>query len=115
MIILCLAVKTLDTHLTSLESTIVDGQQERTLLLQDMNDEDIQCYIHDVIALDVDCQYERFAHLRGQRHPVSLDQVPVLGPTVLRRSVRLSEQALRDRHNRNCEHDAEYNCEDQSS
>ena len=115
MIFPCLAVQMLDTHLISLELTNVDRRQGRKLLLQDMDDEDIQSYIHDVIALDVDCQYERFAHLEGQRHPVSLDNVPVLGPTVLRRSVRLSEQALRRRHNRNFEHDTEHNCEDQSS
>lgn len=104
----------LDTHLTSLELTIVDGQQERKLLPQDMDDEDIQCYIHDIIALDVDCQYEGFAHLEGQRHPVSIDKVPVLGPTLLRRSARLNEQALRHRHNRDCGHDAGHNCEDAS-
>ena len=80
-----------------------------------MDDEDIQCYIQDVIALDVDCQYERLAHVEGQQHPASLDRVPLLSPTVPRRSVRLSERALRRRHIRNCDHDAEQNCGDQSS
>jgi hypothetical protein len=80
-----------------------------------MNDEDIQCYIHDVIALDVDCQYERLAHVEGQQPPASLDRAPALSPPVLRRSVRLSEQALRRRHIRNCDHDAEHSYGDQSS
>ena len=80
-----------------------------------MNDEDIQCYIQDFIALDVDCQHERLAHVEDQQHPASLDRVPTLSPTVLRRSVRLSEQALRRRHIRNCDHDAEHSYGDQSS
>lgn len=105
----------LDAHLFSSKSTIVDGQQETKLILQDMNDEDIQCYIHDVIALEVDCQYERLVHVEGQQHPASPDGVPALSPTFLRRSVRLSEQAFRRHHKRKCDRDGEYNRGDQSS
>lgn len=80
-----------------------------------MDDDDIQCYIQDVIALDVDCQYERLAHVGGQQPPVSLDRAPALSPPILRRSMRLSEQASRRRHIRTCDHDAEHSYGDQSS
>ena len=82
-------------NLISLRLRSVDKQQETKLLLQDMNDEDIWRYIHDVLALDIDCQYERFAGRDDERNLKGPDRAPSLDPSPPRRSVRLSQQTAR--------------------
>jgi hypothetical protein len=84
-------------NLISLRSRSVDRQQETKLILQDMNDEDIWRYVHEVLALDIDCQYERFAGRDEQRHPKGPDRALSLNPSPPRRSARLSQQTAQRR------------------
>lgn len=88
-------------HLISLRSRNIDGHQGTKLILQDMNDEDIWRYIHEVLALEVDCQYEGSARVDEQRHPKGPDRALPLDPSPPRRSLRLSQRtAQRPLHRR---------------
>ena len=81
----------------NLRSRSVDGRQETKLILQDMNDEDIRRYIHEVLTLDIDCQYERFSRRDEQRHPRESVKALSLNPSSPRRSLRLSQQIAKRR------------------
>lgn len=60
-----------------------------------MNDEDILRYIHEVLALDAECQYEKFTGRDDQRRVKGSNRVPSLKPSSPRRSIRLSQQNKR--------------------
>lgn len=87
----------------SLRSRNVDGQQETNLLLRDMTDEDILRYIHEVLALDINCQYERLVGRDDQEYPTGPDVSLLPQPSPPRRSVRLSQRTAKRRYTANDE------------
>lgn len=79
-----------------------------------MNDEDILHYIHEIMTLDSDCQYEGFARRTGQQHVEDLERAPSLDPSPPRRSVRIRQQNTRCRHDARDEDDVGHEHDEQS-